>query len=157
MALQPGGRELGLGVPDAALRQAVFDVPDFHGQNGQFDRTQFDSVLRNNGLTEARFLDLMRDDLMQRQLMQSARAGIASPDILAREVFAFQQEKRVADAVELPFAAAPPPGRPPRRPRSAGTRTTRGLYSTPGIPPHQGGRAGPRDRGQGTSRSATTS
>ena len=100
--------DMGLGVSDTALRQAVFDIPAFKGQSGQFDRTRFDTVLRNNGLTEPRFMGMVREDLMQRQLTAAARAGIAASDGLNRSVYAFQQEKRVADAVTLPFAAAAP-------------------------------------------------
>ena len=34
---------IGLGASDDALRQAVYDIPNFHGANGQFDRAQFDA------------------------------------------------------------------------------------------------------------------
>ena len=110
-ALQQEARQLGLAVPDDALRQAVFQVPAFQTAAG-FSRPQFDSVLRANGLTEARFLELMRTDLMRQQLLGSVQAGVAAPDLLARQMFAFQQEKRVADLVELPLAAADDPQAP---------------------------------------------
>lgn len=102
-------RRLGIAVPDEALRQAVFDIPAFHGRSGAFDRRAFEAVLRDNNLTEARFLDLMRADLAQRQLVEPARAGAAAPDVLTRHVFALQRETRVAELVELPFAAAAEP------------------------------------------------
>ncbi len=98
-----------LSAPDAAVRQAVFDIPSFKGRSGVFDRPTFETVLRNNGLTEKRFLDLMRSDLGQRQMLEAIRAGTAAPDVMARAVFAFQREQRVAQAVEYPFAAAKAP------------------------------------------------
>jgi peptidyl-prolyl cis-trans isomerase D len=55
---------------------------------------------------------MMKDDLAERQLTEPIRASAISPDILTREVYAFQDETRVADAVALPFAAAPPPETP---------------------------------------------
>ncbi len=103
---------MGLRVPDDALRQTTFDEKAFHGANGQFDRATFEGALRNAGLTEARYLELMRTDLGQRQLVESARAGAISPDVMNKLVFAFQDEKRVADLVELPFADAAPPPEP---------------------------------------------
>ncbi len=106
--------DMGLVVPDEALRQAVWEMPAFAGPNGQFDRNQFAAVMRNNGLTEQRFLDLMRVEIAQRQLMEAARAGAVSPDTLTRLVYAFQQEKRVADVVEVRLDAAPVPPPPER-------------------------------------------
>ena len=103
-------QRLGIEVPDAALRQAVFAVPAFRGPGGTFDRATFDTVMRNNNMTEPRFLDLLRSDIGQRQLMETIQAGITPPDTLLKQVYAFQRETRSGDAVELLFnaAAAPP-------------------------------------------------
>ncbi len=103
---------MGVTVPDTALVQAVRDMPVFRGSGGAFSRPTFDAVLRNNNLTEARFMDGLRTSLAERQLMEAVQAGVASPDILLREVFAFQHESRVAEYVELPFDAAPKPPAP---------------------------------------------
>ena len=111
-ALTATAERMGLAAPDAALRQAVFQVPAFHGASGQFDRATFEQVLRSNNLTEGAFLALLRTDLLQRQLLEPLRAGAAAPDVLTQGVYAFQQEKRVADAVDLPFAAAAAPADP---------------------------------------------
>lgn len=111
-AIQNEVSRLGLTVPDDALRAAVFDIPAFRGKSGAFDRAQFEAVLRNNNLTEPRFLDLMRSDLGQRQLMEAVQVGAAPPEVLTAQVFAFQRETRVAQYVELPFAAAAEPPAP---------------------------------------------
>jgi peptidyl-prolyl cis-trans isomerase D len=99
-------------VPDAALRQAVYEMPTFRGPSGQFDRRTFEAALSTNNLNEARFLDLLRGDLAQRQLVGSLRAGIASPDILSQQAFAYQNEQRSADVVEFALAAVPAPAAP---------------------------------------------
>ncbi len=130
-ALNLAVANMGLGVSDAALRQAVYDIPGFHGQDGQFDRAQFDAVMRNNGMTEARFMALVREELMQRQLVEAARAGVASPDILSKQIYAFQQEKRVADAADLAFAVAAPPEAPSEIALARWYENHKSLYSTP--------------------------
>ncbi len=89
------------------MRQTVFAMPAFHGPNGQFDQQTFEAVLRNNGLNEARFLDMMRGDLAQQQLLGAVSAGAATPDVLLHPLFESQFEKRSADMVEFPLAAAP--------------------------------------------------
>ena len=69
-------------------------------------------MLRNNGLTEARFLDMMRGELAQRQLLGAVSAGAATPEALLRPLFQGRFEKRSADMVEFPLAAAPEPPAP---------------------------------------------
>jgi peptidyl-prolyl cis-trans isomerase D len=105
-------RNLHIGVPNDAVRAAVYQLPAFRGPNGQFDRSRFEQVLRNNGMNEQHFLDLMRTDLSQRQLLEAVRAGAVPADLLTRAVFDFEFEKRAADMAELPFAAAKPPAEP---------------------------------------------
>jgi len=111
-AISAEAAERGVVVPDEALRATILAAPGFRGPDGQFSRMQFDSFLRNNGLTEARFLDLLRADLARQQLVGAVRAGAAAPETLARAVHAFHAEQRVADFVELPFMAAPAPPEP---------------------------------------------
>lgn len=110
-ALQQEASRLGISVSDDALKQAVYEMPAFRTPAG-FSRPQFDAVLRNNGLSEGRFLDLMRTELTMRQLLGSVRAGAVAPDVLVRQVHAYQQERRVAEYVDLPFAAAEEPPAP---------------------------------------------
>jgi peptidyl-prolyl cis-trans isomerase D len=94
-------------TPDQAVRQAIFAIPAFRGSNGQFDQATFQAVLRNNGLTEPRFIEMMRSDLAQQQLLTAISAGAATPDVLLQPLFQGRFEKRSADMVEFPFAAAP--------------------------------------------------
>ena len=111
-ALKAEAERLGLAVPDGALRRAVFDMPAFHDKSGKFERALMDNVLRNNGMNEPRFLALLREQLLQQQMLDAVAAGAASPDQMARQVYAFQHEKRVADAVRIPLAGAPAPPAP---------------------------------------------
>ena len=98
--------------PDPAVRETVLNMPTFRGPNGQFDRQMFEAVLRNNGLNEQRFLDMARGELAQRQLLGAVSAGAATPETLLRPLYQGQFEKRSADMVEFPIAAAPEPPAP---------------------------------------------
>ncbi len=122
---------MGITVPDDALRQAVWDMAPFKGPDGKFSRAQFEQLLRSNGYTEGRFLELMRADLAQRQLANALRAGYASPDTLTRIVYAFQREQRVADMVELAFAAVQPPAPPTEAQLQRWYENHPDLYRTP--------------------------
>jgi peptidyl-prolyl cis-trans isomerase D len=99
-------------TPDAAVRDSVMDIPAFRGPDGKFNRQVFETVLRSNGLTEPRFLDMVRSDLAQRQLLGAIAAGATAPDAEVAPVYALQFEKRSADMAEFPIAAAATPATP---------------------------------------------
>ena len=132
-ALSDQVRRMGLAVPDEALRAAVFAMPAFHGPAGTFSKPQFDAVLRQNNLTEPHFLDLMRADLAQRQLLDAVDAGAQAPKVLVDQVFAFQREARTLDTVELPLAAAPDPPAPTDEQLHALYDDDPGRYSAPAF------------------------
>jgi peptidyl-prolyl cis-trans isomerase D len=130
-ALQQELQDLRVVTPDQAVRQTVLTMPAFHGANGQFDKQTFEDVLRNNGLTEPRFLDMMRTDLSQRQVLGAVGAGAATPEVLLRPLFQGQFEKRSADMVEFPFGAAPEPPAPTTAELQRWYDNHPDLYATP--------------------------
>jgi peptidyl-prolyl cis-trans isomerase D len=130
-ALQQELQQLRVVTPDQAVRQTVLAMPAFHGANGQFDKQIFETVLRNNGLTEPRFLELMRTDLSQRQLLGAVGAGAATPEALLRPLFQGQFEKRSADMVEFPFGAAVEPPAPTETELQRWYDNHPDLYATP--------------------------
>jgi peptidyl-prolyl cis-trans isomerase D len=131
VALNSAVAGMGVAVPDEAVRQAVYAMPSFHNAQGQFDHSVLLSVLSNNNLTEQRFLDLMRSELGQQQLMDAVRAGAISPDALTKVVFDIQHESRIADAVDIPFSAAAPPPAPTEQQLTRWYENHKDKYSTP--------------------------
>lgn len=130
-AISAEAAQRGVVVTDDALRATILAAPGFQGPDGRFSRLQFDSFLRNNGLTEGRFLDLLRSDLARQQLVGSVRAGAAAPQTLARAVQAFHAEQRVADLVELPLMAAPAPPQPTEAQLARFHENNADLFSAP--------------------------
>jgi peptidyl-prolyl cis-trans isomerase D len=118
-------------TPDQAVRQAIFAMPAFRGPNGQFDQATFQAVLRNNGLNEPRLIEMMRGDLAQQQLLTAISIGAATPDVLLRPLFQGRFEKRSADIVEFPFAAAPQPPAPAQAEMQRWYENHPDLYSAP--------------------------
>jgi peptidyl-prolyl cis-trans isomerase D len=106
-------RALGLASPDDQVRQTVFAMPDFQGPDGKFQRNTLLQVLASNNMSEAHFLDLVRQDVAQNQLLQSVTAAVAPSDLLTSLVFRYLFQKRQADLVTLPFAGQPLPPEPP--------------------------------------------
>jgi peptidyl-prolyl cis-trans isomerase D len=99
-------------TPDAALAATVRDMPAFRGTDGKFSKPVFDNALRNAGFTEARFLDQLRADISQRQLLNTLSGSVGAPDAEVRPLYEAEFEKRAADMAVFPLSAAPEPSAP---------------------------------------------
>ena len=108
-ALDQELRDLHVTVPEPVLVETIRKLPAFRGGDGAFDRTRFEAVLRSNNMTEAGFLELVRADVAQRQLLDAVTAGARAPDSETGPIYAAQFEKRSADIAAFPVAAAPEP------------------------------------------------
>ncbi len=106
---------LGVIVPKQALQQSIWAIPAFHGPSGQFDPATFQAVLSRNNLSQAQFLDLMQGQLARTQYFGALRSGIVSPDVLAKLVYRYRGETRVADATTVLASAMPAPPTPTAR------------------------------------------
>ncbi|NKC30401.1 peptidylprolyl isomerase [Falsiroseomonas selenitidurans] len=110
-ALRAEAARLELVTPDEAVQAYVFAIPNFQTA-GQFDRLMLDQFLRQNDMSEAQFLQIVRDDLRRIQLTGAVRAGAAVPEALARAMVRYEKEQRIAQLVELPLLDAPEPEPP---------------------------------------------
>jgi peptidyl-prolyl cis-trans isomerase D len=104
-------RRLGLATPDEQVAAYVRAIPSFQ-LGGEFSRGILDQFLRQSDLTEPMFLQLVRDDLQRMQLVGAVRAGAAAPPSLARALFSWERERRVAQVAELTLLDAPEPEPP---------------------------------------------
>ena len=107
-------------------RDARLPRPD-----GQFSRQQFDAVLQTNGLTEARFMELLRGDMAQRQLMGAVTAGAPRRRPRSTRSMPREFEKRSADMAAFPIGAAPEPAAPDEAALQRWYDNHPDLYATP--------------------------
>ena len=105
-------RALRIVAPDAAVAELAREIPAFRGPDGKFSKPVFDMVLRNNGLTEARFLDSLRGEVTQRQLLAAIGIGATASDALSRAIYIGEYQKRSARLAEFALTAAPEPPAP---------------------------------------------
>jgi peptidyl-prolyl cis-trans isomerase D len=105
-------QRLGVVVPDSVLRRNITSVPVFQ-TNGVFDQAKFAQVLEENDSSPDQFLGLLRRDLSGNQVVQSLIAGVASPQVLNDQIFAFVSEQRTAEQVAISAAAQAAPVLPP--------------------------------------------
>jgi peptidyl-prolyl cis-trans isomerase D len=97
--------KLGLLVGDQEVRRSIYDQRAFHNTLGQFDRMQFRRVLADNGLTEDRYVEVLRSDLARDHLTGIIQASATAPKRLTDDLYRYRAEKRVADVVQVARAA----------------------------------------------------
>src|ERR1700722_4625073 len=71
-------RALRVVTPDDALAETVRSMPAFQGSDGKFSRSVFTAALQNAGYNEARFLDQLRAELAQQQLLAAVSGSVAA-------------------------------------------------------------------------------
>jgi peptidyl-prolyl cis-trans isomerase D len=99
-------RALHLKIPDEEVANQIRANPLFQDQAGRFDRTRLDELLRQNGLTEQHFTEMLRGDLTRRQLVSAVSGGISGPESFAKLLYTYRNEKRTVRMVALPLSAA---------------------------------------------------
>src|SRR5690606_2811879 len=110
--LQLGAEDLGLAISTATIARSIRDDRTFHNQFGQFDKSIYERILADSGLTEARYVALKRSDLVQQQLTGAITAFATPPKLMVDHIYRYVAEKRVAELLTIPDSSMPDPGEP---------------------------------------------
>jgi peptidyl-prolyl cis-trans isomerase D len=104
--LSERARALGLSASDQLIVRSILEEPALRGPNGQFDRARFEALLRENGMTEAGFVNDQRS-AMVRVHLADALAGLVPVPLAARDAFhRYSSERRAASYFVMPPASA---------------------------------------------------
>lgn len=104
--------DLGIGASTNVIAQSVHSQEAFQNAGGQFDPAVYEAVLRNAGMTPRLYEELLRDDIRRRQVVSAVTAGVGTPDALVERLYAWRNEKRVAETIILTGENIPPVGEP---------------------------------------------
>ncbi|WP_375774914.1 SurA N-terminal domain-containing protein [Bradyrhizobium sp. ma5] len=105
-ALDEEARRMGLNQSDAEVLRTIYNDPNFKGLNGQFDPQRFQSVIRNFGYTEGRYIAEQRRVGLRRQIAGTISSGIEPTKSMVEALTRFQNEQRSIDFVTLGVAQA---------------------------------------------------
>lgn len=108
-ALDDQASSLGIALSDAEIAKRVQQNPAFFGPSGSFDPNYFAQLLRQNGYTEARFVDAERRLAQRQQLIQSLGGGLTVPTVLKEAVARFENEERSLNYALITSASVTPP------------------------------------------------
>ncbi len=93
--------ELGLGLSQDKLAQLTMSDPAFQGVNGQFDRQQFEYVLRQVGMRPEDYLANRGQVAIRQQIVEAVSDGLKAPDTFLRAVALYRGEDRTAEYIVL--------------------------------------------------------
>lgn len=101
-ALDEQARTLGLGLSKDRLAALTAEDPAFRGPNGQFDRQQFEYVLRQVGMRPEDYIRNRQQVAVRQQIVEAVSDGIAVPDAFLRALALHQGETRTVEYVAVP-------------------------------------------------------
>jgi peptidyl-prolyl cis-trans isomerase D len=104
--LDQRAKQMGLGISDAEIARHITTDPNLQTINGQFDRDRFQSLLRNMGYTEQRFIATQRQTALRRQIVDTLSGGLTAPKAWLDAINQYQNQVRSVDYVALGPAQA---------------------------------------------------
>jgi peptidyl-prolyl cis-trans isomerase D len=105
MLLRQYAEKLNLTIPQAVAVADIQSNPAFRDATGQFDRNRFLSVLSENGLSEAGYVQIRQDELRMQQLTGPTFGALSMPPVLVDRVYGYLNETRTAEFLVIPDAS----------------------------------------------------
>ncbi|MBM10365.1 MAG: hypothetical protein CMF69_12515, partial [Magnetovibrio sp.] len=99
MATIVTANNLGIAVSDQLVRAKIKAQPMFKGLAGNFDRDRFNQLLNANGLSEKTYVQKVRAEIANQQLVGSMSAGVVPPKDWIEFIYRAREEKRNTDTI----------------------------------------------------------
>lgn len=100
-ALDDRASSLKLALSDQEIAKLIEQNRAFFGPSGAFDHDYFQRLLRANGYTEARFVEVERRQALRNQFIGALSGAVELPKVLANAIERYENEERSVDYVIL--------------------------------------------------------
>lgn len=101
VAIERHANDLGLRLSNNTLVDMISNDPSFRGRDGKFSLEGFRGILRQIGMNEQGFLNLKRRDEMRNEMIGSFVRGQIVPQPMAEAIYAYNEEKRLIEYVNI--------------------------------------------------------
>ncbi len=88
-------------VSEDLVRQTIFSDPRFQGPGNQFDRTAYQQALQTEGMSEAGFVRVTKDNILRQQITSAISESSRVPSSLLDTLYKYRNEKRTAHVVAI--------------------------------------------------------
>lgn len=106
--LDEQARRLGLGISTTRIADLTRQDPAFHGANGQFDRNQFDYVLRQVGMKPEEYMRNREQTAVRQQIVEATTDGMKVPNTFLKAVALYRGEDRTVEYITMPQSLVEP-------------------------------------------------
>ena len=106
LAVIEEAKRLSLAASDKMVREEIAGIDGILGLDGGIDPSRFAQLLQNMGMRESEFVELIRTNVILRQLLQTAAVGAPAPKGLSVALLAYENERRSVEYVVLPASKA---------------------------------------------------
>lgn len=94
-------KDLGIMIGDGLVAETIQNDPGFKDALGKFDRNVFNMTLAQSGLSEARYVSFVKQDLSRSLMLRPLIDGARPSDLLVDNLLAIRGEKRTIDYVVI--------------------------------------------------------
>ena len=105
LALQDFAQGVGMAASKRAIDGEIASIPAFKGFDGKFSQTAYDSILRQQGLTDKALRDDIARDMLARQLLVPTSGATQIPSQLALPYASLLLERRQGAVGFIPVSA----------------------------------------------------
>jgi peptidyl-prolyl cis-trans isomerase D len=88
-----------LAIPDNVIGNEIRNNRAFQDEAGNFNKLQYEGVLRNAGMNPAYYEQLTRNEMRRQQLLGAMVSGAIAPKRMAEALYLYREEKRIAEIV----------------------------------------------------------
>lgn len=106
VVLDEEARNMQLGLSKDGIARLTAQDPAFQDASGNFNRNQFDAVLRQSGIRPQDYLENRAKVARRQQIVDAAATGIKMPDTMLKAIALYQGESRSADYITVPVEKA---------------------------------------------------
>lgn len=130
-ALNEQARKLGLGLSKDRLASLAREDPAFAGPGGQFDRRQFDYVLREIRMSPDDYLRNRQQAAIREQIVEAVTHGMEMPAAFLKAMTLYRGEDRTVEFIALPKSLVEPIEEPSDSVLSAWFEQNKAKYAAP--------------------------
>ncbi|HJU33119.1 MAG TPA: SurA N-terminal domain-containing protein [Hyphomicrobiaceae bacterium] len=96
-AIDTHAHDLKLALSDQTIAEMIRTDPAFQDVTGKFSTSTFRNLLRQNGISEARYLNSRRKEEVREQLTDTLIAGVSPPQYLVDLLHRYRDETRIIE------------------------------------------------------------
>lgn len=105
LALQKFGESIGLAAGKRSVDGEIASIPAFQGFDGKFSQTNYEALLKQQGLTDKGLREDIARDMVSRQLLAPTAGSTQMPEQLALPYASLLLERRQGSVAFIPVSA----------------------------------------------------